>query len=555
MGSALAIAGSAPPLSPERLRAIAAEAWPLLPVPPDERKYLLRDEAAMLVDRLLVQVARASGAIDVAIGEGLAALCSGDGPMRLGYSRIGDYARENLSIADRTALGMAKLARELRGRPLLRAALRSGEVSVKQAEAVLRVAVGEAEAAWVARAKRESVRSLMLAVKGDGAGGAQDDERWERFTLELEPEGREVVDEALDVAGKILGRASPRWQRVEAISQEYLGEHPIVPGRDAEARADAPAPYQDLIDEINSRIPPAGDLHLWLEKEYDRWSYLHRAEAVPAPEAGVDDLDRARRIDARLRELAAMRKGWDELVGHLSLLILNTGLWRDMGFADVDHYATERLGMSGRTMERRAWLERRMWYLPAIRKAMREGRIGYEKALAVAHCHDPEFVQAWIEKAEQMTCIELQRAVEADAERKMCAEGKLRLALPELVSDVFHEACRAVRRVEGRLVPTSEALVIMARHFLDTHREERKERSTPAKRSMERDGHWCTVPGCSRPAANSHHIRFRSHGGGGEPSNRTSLCLAHHLHGVHKGYVRVHGRAPDALEWELGERA
>jgi len=35
--------------------------------------------------------------------------------------------------------------------------------------------------------------------------------------------------------------------------------------------------------------------------------------------------------------------------------------------------------------------------------------------------------------------------------------------------------------------------------------------------------------------------------------NRTSLCLAHHLHGVHKGYVRVRGRAPDQLEWELGE--
>ncbi len=74
MRNALATIAPAPPLSPERLRAIAAEAWPLLPVPPDERKYLLRDEAAMLVDRLLVQVARSSGAIAVAMGECLDAL-------------------------------------------------------------------------------------------------------------------------------------------------------------------------------------------------------------------------------------------------------------------------------------------------------------------------------------------------------------------------------------------------------------------------------------------------------------------------------------------------
>jgi hypothetical protein len=73
-----------PPLSPERLAALAAEAWPLLPVAPNERRHLLRDEAAFLIDRLLVQVARASGAVDVALGECLGSLQSGDGPMRLG---------------------------------------------------------------------------------------------------------------------------------------------------------------------------------------------------------------------------------------------------------------------------------------------------------------------------------------------------------------------------------------------------------------------------------------------------------------------------------------
>jgi hypothetical protein len=32
-----------------------------------------------------------------------------------------------------------------------------------------------------------------------------------------------------------------------------------------------------------------------------------------------------------------------------------------------------------------------------------------------------------------------------------------------------------------------------------------------------------------------------------------SLCAGHHLHGIHRGYIRVSGRAPDGLAWELGE--
>jgi hypothetical protein len=96
---------------------------------------------------------------------------------------------------------------------------------------------------------------------------------------------------------------------------------------------------------------------------------------------------------------------------------------------------------------------------------------------------------------EKMTCIELKRAIEAGEEKQMCARGKLPLALPEPVTELFHEACRAVEVAERRFVPTAEAL----------------------------------------------------------DENLRSTCLAHHLHGIHKGYVRLRGRAPDELVWELGE--
>jgi hypothetical protein len=70
---------------------------------------------------------------------------------------------------------------------------------------------------------------------------------------------------------------------------------------------------------------------------------------------------------------------------------------------------------------------------------------------------------------------------------------------------------------------------------------------------FERDGYRCTAPGCTaRRNLHSHHIRRRSQGGVDAPWNRTTLCAHHHHRGVHGGTVRLRGRAPDGLVWELG---
>jgi len=49
----------------------------------------------------------------------------------------------------------------------------------------------------------------------------------------------------------------------------------------------------------------------------------------------------------------------------------------------------------------------------------------------------------------------------------------------------------------------------------------------------------------------THHIIPRSGGGTDEPENLVALCAFHHLVGIHEGYIRVRGRAPDGLTWEL----
>jgi hypothetical protein len=69
-----------------------------------------------------------------------------------------------------------------------------------------------------------------------------------------------------------------------------------------------------------------------------------------------------------------------------------------------------------------------------------------------------------------------------------------------------------------------------------------------------RDGWRCTVPGCSSYRnLHAHHIVYRSHQGGEELCNLTTLCAWHHPRGVHAGLVRCTGQAP-ALRFELGRR-
>ncbi len=213
------------------LEALAARAWQV-EFPLGRRGA--GSGTAVRVDRLLVRVARGHGALGVALGEGLAAMAAGDRALRLGFAGLGDYAREVLGIEARTALAMARLARELALRPLLQAAVRRGEVSPRLAQALLPLARGEAEARWVARAAQMTVREAEAVVKQEGLEGEAPEDGWERVEMRAAADIREKVAEAMDLAGRLLGPTAPRWQRLEAICQEYLGAHGAPDGEGEE---------------------------------------------------------------------------------------------------------------------------------------------------------------------------------------------------------------------------------------------------------------------------------------------------------------------------------
>jgi hypothetical protein len=90
-------------------------------------------------------------------------------------------------------------------------------------------------------------------------------------------------------------------------------------------------------------------------------------------------------------------------------------------------------------------------------------------------------------------------------------------------------------------------------HFISTYEGVLKRRRTNPQRVRDRDGGWCTVPGCSAHSDDAHHIEYRSRGG--HPTalwNQTGGCRFHHGC-VHDVGLRLEGKAPDALVWTLDE--
>src|SRR5262249_5166882 len=173
------------------------------------------------VHTLLVRVASGRGALDLAIGEGLAALNVGLRAMDLRYSNIGDYAREELGLNASTAAKMERLARRLRDLPLIRDAVRRGLITFRKAEIISTVAKGN-EPYWLHQALRRTVRSQKAKAR---ARRDPDAEQGVNRGVQLPPKHRKVLALGLAMAGMVLEKpTASNCERVTAWCQEYMTE-------------------------------------------------------------------------------------------------------------------------------------------------------------------------------------------------------------------------------------------------------------------------------------------------------------------------------------------
>jgi len=473
--------------------------------------------------------------LDLAIGETLIELFSGDRLLRLGYARQVDYMRERLGQPPGTVYAWTRLAAGLAERPLLRRAVAASLVTSRKAHAILPVARGADELRWTAAATTATLPELEAAVR---AAGAEPPERFlgESLSFKMNAEQQERLDAALALAEESLGFGASRWRCLEALCQEWTGEYgQWAPPDEPEA---PPPPAEPL--------PPV---------------VAEQLRAIEEALAVVEEPERtgccgARELDARALRLLKARSRYDLALGPLLLRAFQCKIWRLLGCRDQEEYCEERLGMGVSTARQRAWLERRMLDLPQLREALAAERLTYSKAVLVAQDATPDDIEERIEAAASTTWQQTARETTKREDRQNREAGRRRLWGPRevmrLVASAIAGAQALWREATSEKLDDGAALAVIADHFVKVWKKSRPKMSRKRREIFMRHGGLCAVPGCSRQAKHGHHMDFRSHGGSDAVWNIIALCAAHHLQAVHRGRLDVTGKAGERVIWRFG---
>src|SRR5689334_10197203 len=259
----------------------------LLAPPPRDRRGLDRDGCAALVDGLLRRLARQEALCRRVLGRLARAFLERRGHHRLAFARLDDWARERLGLSGREVQELGRVARRLAELPALDAAFAEGAVSWSHVRLLASVATPDTEAAWLARARVATVRSLDAAIAAargrppDPDDDAVDGELAARVRIRCPRRVRRLWRYASELASRMSGARLPAWRAAEAIAAE---------GAAGDVALDV-APHAPP---ARSRLPPASDAPLWEAI----------AECIPDDVASlarqVDALD-SFGLDARLR--------------------------------------------------------------------------------------------------------------------------------------------------------------------------------------------------------------------------------------------------------------
>lgn len=329
---------------------------------------------------------------------------------------------------------------------------------------------------------------------------------------------------------------------------------------------------------------------------------------------GLDEAD-AFALDRRLREALRLERTHEARIGPLLRRVLEARAYRWRGYWDRDRYLEEHLGLCARKARALVRIERVLERSSALGAAYRSGRLSWVQTQALAPLVEAGVpgsrMGAWAERARRITVRRLQDDVrgalaladldpaafartggvpeegevvgnrqtgaradevagdplggadsrperQTGARRGATEEVTVSIPAPPASARFFRAVLEEVRErlavARDEPVSEGEAFEAMLDHAIGVW-SERSGRSRRELCILERDGWRCVVPGCTSPRnLQVHHVVFRSQGGGDEPENLVSLCAWHHQRGVHGGTVRISGRAPHQLRFELGLR-
>jgi hypothetical protein len=507
---------------------------------------------------------------------------------RLCYARLGDYARERVGLSARQLQDLARVHGALEALPRLERALVANELPWSKVRLVARVASEADEETWIARARSVPTRRLEQDVRDRARVGETETLDKEgplaRVTVRCTPAVRAKWELTREMSERVVGGRLRAADVLELVTAEAFSSFSIDASLD-----DAP--------EAHGRQPRCADV----SPEHTTHAEAPRTPARPLPRSlealasGLDEAD-AFDLDRRLRSAVKLEQTLDAAMAPLLRVVAAAEHeWSD-AYRPLAAYARDELGMSATKARTLLRLERAGDVCPELRDAYRSGRLSWVKA----HCLVPlllldlpgKWRGNWVAWAERVTV----RRLEADVaralllragthlawqrckfhperaqdpipedERQLCAREidteatqQLEWRVPYDVAWLFcgvRETLRARLHAEGERPPLDgEVFGALLDHSLLawTLRDPDARRPDPI---IERDGYRCAVPGCtSRRNLHDHHLTFRSAGGSDAPENRVALCAFHHQRCLHAGLLRVRGRAPHELVFELGVR-
>lgn len=525
------------------------------------------DEAARkapeVIDAALFRIARGGGALDLAIGETLVEMKKGDRMIRLGASSLTEYAVEKLGEKARTVYELVELAEAVAGRPLLRRAVACGAVTPGKAIAVSPVAFGDAELAWIPLAMELTEKDLRQKVR---EAGKVPPERYELANLRISmtPEQQDDLNRGISLVRMLHGFDLPEWAAVEAMCVEAMSsfadhvpepEEPRAPEPTFEEKRAALAAYEEWVVE-----------HAHDDGALDRRLRVYE-EALAVIGDGEDPIDGgltneklAPLLHDRLLRLFETRRDFDEPLGRLANLFLRYELWSWLDYGNLDLYCRERLGRTRRWLESRAWLERKMTEMPALRTALAEGTLTFSKLVEVARVATPEDVADRIRDAEDRSHQSTSEQTGEEKVAKDRAKGIRQVWGPRDAAETISLGIRTIQAAERELggeIDAGEALAIIARHLAAVQANALKRmlrKASPAKWELYmRYGGLCARDGCRNRAKHFHHIVYRSRRGGDEISNLLPVCGTCHLRGIHDGHLTVTGHSGRRLVWRVKE--
>jgi hypothetical protein len=171
-------------------------------------------------------------------------------------------------------------------------------------------------------------------------------------------------------------------------------------------------------------------------------------------------------VDGHLRQLARHEARGRLVLGRLASTFLRRRGQQALGFARLDDYARERLGLSGREVQSLATVADRARALPAVAAAFQHGELSWAKLRLLVRVATLETQEQWLARARGRTVRALEQSIR-DAHGPPDtddAEASVRFSLPcpRRVTRLWQHAVELARRMAGQDLSHGAAAEVVA---------------------------------------------------------------------------------------------